>query len=67
MKRIICHQMHVISARDLPRVHGAGNSQTSQTSRSDAVQTAMSGDRGCVAAARDRYEAQKNRQGGQRY
>jgi hypothetical protein len=50
MKKVICNQMKVIAESDWKHIHGAGNGNTS---RSDAMQTAVSGSRGCVAGARD--------------
>lgn len=57
MKKVICHQMKVVSEENLKHVHGAGHNHQGM-SRSDALQTAISGDRGCVAGARD---AQRDR------
>lgn len=56
MKKVVCSQMRVIAETDFKSIHGCG-AGANGTSRSDSVQTALSGDRGCVAGARDAQRA----------
>jgi len=59
MKKVTCNQMKVVAASDLKHINGGAGD--SSMSRSEAVQTALSGDRGCVAGARDAQQASGQR------